>query len=131
VKSIRLRIVAAAALATALVAGAPAVQAAGGKKNKGAARGAVASVDTAAKSFVVRNKKTGEVTVTTDDKTAFKKDDGSPGAFSDVVVKRRVVVQGGPVTNGKVAATEVDVQPKKAKKPATTAPPAPAPAPAK
>jgi len=125
VKSSRLKILAVAAVAAALVVGGRAATAAG--KQKPAARGQVASVDTAAKSFVVKNKKAGELTVVTDDKTVFKKADGSPGAFDDVAVKSRVVVRGTVATGGKVNAVEVDVQPKKPKKPATTAP-APAPA---
>jgi len=121
VKSSSLRILAVAAVAAALVFGARAATAAGGKK-KAAVRGQVTSVDQTAKSFVVKNKKAGDVTVVTDAKTVFKKADGSTGAFADVLVKSRVMVQGGPVADGKVNATEVDVQAKKPKKAATAAP---------
>src|SRR3954453_8745909 len=121
-KRLSLKVLAVAALATALAAGAQVASAAGGKK---ATRGPVSSVDKTARSFVVKSKKAGEVTVLTTDKTAFKKADGATGTFDDVVVKSRVAVTGATGADGKIPGDEVSLTPKKAKKPAP-APAAPA-----
>jgi hypothetical protein len=82
-------------------------------KKANAAAGKVVKVDTASRTFVVGNKKKGEVTVSWSDKTVFKKgpaaEGGQPteGAAADVKVGERVMVQGAIGEGNKVVATQV------------------------
>src|SRR3569833_1103434 len=93
IRGTRMYLVAATA-AIALVGSAQFVLAA-----KAAARGVVSKVDSAAKTFVVTNKKSGDVTASYDDKTVFKKAAEDPTAApadataADLKEKARVVVE--------------------------------------
>lgn len=109
-----LRRVAQIAVVAASVALAGAVHAADQvKKNAGArATGKVSKLDTAAKTFVVTNKKKGDTTVTFDDKTNFRKAAAGEGAttteakLADLKEGARVIVS-GKIDAGKLVASSV------------------------
>lgn len=128
-------------VAVALICGSGAGYAAGAKgpkKKAGRIHGKVKSVDAAAKSFVVHNKKKGDVAVTTDENTVFTKGGkagkkgkagkagkagtpaakaaATPATFTDVKPGVRVRVQGTPAGEGKIAARKVRIAGKAGKK---------------
>lgn len=84
-------------------------------KKRGRVTGKVASVDASGKSFVVESRKGDKVTVTTTDKTEFKKGEkAEAAAFGDVKVGERVLVV-GERTNDKIVATRVTIGPARKK----------------
>jgi hypothetical protein len=70
--------------------------------------GPVASVNTAARSFVVTTV-SGPITVKTDSSTTFKKK-GSSGSFADVVIGSTVEVDGKLQADGSVLADKVEIE---------------------
>ena len=92
-------------------------------KKGNAAAGKVAKVDAAAKTFVVTNKKKGDITVAWTDKTVFKKGPATAGAqptdgaVTDLKVGDRVAVRGTVGEGNKVAANQVVIGGVRKKKP--------------
>jgi hypothetical protein len=114
----KLRVLAACAVLALAVAGAALAA-----KGKPIAAGKVGKVDTAAKTFVVSNKKKGDATVTYTDKTVFNKAPEAPGGtpaagtVADLKEGVRVRVHGA-ADGSKITATEVTIGgAKKAKAP--------------
>ena len=101
------------------------------KAGRPAARGRVSMLNTSARTFVVTNRKTGETTVSYDDKTAFKRAAEEPGgapsdaSAGDLRDRMRVIVR-GTLDAGKVHATEITIGAHRRKPPAAAAAPAPA-----